>query len=171
MNITLVLIATIIILAGVFGSKNRGNISIDIKPTDTPQVKAETTEEPEPLVSSTPTPTATIVPTPSPTKTASPTSAPLTGSYSNWKYPNAGVVSEGDKLVMTSGDNPDNIMNWYKSKVEGGGYNVRNSIKTNSNGLVKDTIQGVKGNESIGIVINKKPSETLSKIEVEIGSL
>jgi hypothetical protein len=80
-------------------------------------------------------------------------------------------VSQGGTLILTSGDSTDTITDWYRARIASNGYNIRNSIKTSANDVVKNVIQAVGKDNSINVEITKGSGDTLAKIEVELGSL
>lgn len=160
MNVVFIAIAIVVVaVGGYFGSKNKATetknevLSLNTTesfPTNTPRVEPSATSSIKP-----PTSTATSV---------------STSNYSDWKYPNAKVESEGKVLVMSSNDDADKITNWYKDKVMSLGYSTRNSIKTSSNGVVKNLLQVVNKERSVSIEISKPHSDATVTIEVEITS-
>jgi len=158
MNIALVVIAVIVIVAGAFTSRN----GLANQPENI-ETKPESTPAPSPTVK----PVVTVVATPSPTDT--PTSEPKRVEInSGWAYPNSRVISEGGTLVLMSGDNTDAITDWYKNKIESGGYNVKSFIKTSANDVIKNVINAA-GNGSVNVEITKDGSSE-ARIEVEVSS-
>jgi hypothetical protein len=125
------------------------------------------TASPSPSYTPSVTPTASATPvvvTQAPT--ATPTASMQPSEVDNgWVYPGASVVSN-DPLVLQSADSTDAVTAWYRAKIEADGYNVRNSIKTSSNGLVKNVVQATKNEASVSVEISKSPDSSLASIEV-----
>lgn len=163
MNITLIAVAVVIILAGIVSSRSSLINQTDDLPEN--EVLSVETEESEPTEVNTASPAPTNTPVPSTAPTEEPKKVV---SENSWVYPGASVLSNGDVLVLSSSDNTDAITDWYKDKIESGGYNVKTSIKTSANDVVKNVINAANGNESVNVEITKDGGD--ARIEVEISS-
>lgn len=133
-----------------------------------------------PRTTPSPSPESTVTPSLSPTSSLAPTatpslppttSTPTQVTSSSWSYPGATVVENGGALVLTSNASPETITNWYREQIEARGFNIRNSIKTSANDVVKNVLQATKNSESINVEITKNPPETTTRIKVETRSL
>lgn len=172
MNLTLLAVAVVVLFVGALGTKTFTDKNSE-SPTSSPEVKSQETTEPSesPVATSAP---STLSPKPTSTSTAITTTPVVTQkpvSSSDWVYPGAKTIESGSKLVLESADSSDAITAWYKSKIEGEGYNIRNSIKTSANGVVKNVVQAVNGQKSVSVEISKNPSSSVVRIEVETTSL
>lgn len=160
MNIILVAAALVVVSVGIITS--RTGLMNEIDESGEVVVETETPTE-------TPIPSATIAPTVTPNPTATPesTEAPVqSGDLSEWQYPSSQAISQGSELVLTSNDSTDQITDWYKSKVENKGFNVKSFIKTSANDVVKNVISAANGQESINVEITKDPSDSSATIKV-----
>ena len=113
-------------------------------------------------------PTSSSIPAP----TSSPAPAKsVSSNYSDWTYPNSSVVSSGQELVLNSSDSPDAVTGWYRGKINSSGYNIRNSVKTSANDVVKNVISAVGNGIKVSVEITRNPGDSATKIEVELSSL
>ena len=177
MNITLVAIAIVVIIVGVVSSRGSLiNQTEEIVEEKKEEVLSEETESPTPSPQSgtgeQATPTATSIPMPSPSSDPSNETMeqPNNANYSDWIYPNSNIISQENVLVMTSSDSTDAIHDWYRNKINSGGYNVRNSVKTSANDVVKNVINAVNDDSSVNVEITKDGGST-ARIEVTLSSL
>lgn len=153
MNIILVLSAIFVLIAGILRtggtSSPHGVTSPSAVPTS--PVKAET-PSPRPSASSTP-------------DEIKEKESSKTGN--GWIYPDSTMESQGEKVVLVSPDGPGAITDWYKNKVDAGGYTTRNFIATSANEEVKNVIQAVNSGSSVNVEISRGKGDGLTRIEVE----
>jgi hypothetical protein len=122
-------------------------------------------------------PTGSILPKPTlmPTiiPTAFPTSAPTSPpniSLNDYIYPGAQIVSSaGTTINLTSTDDSNSIVSWYKNKISGNFSSKSESI-SNANGNVSALLGASSSSQSITITIQKSATESNTNIQVEIKS-
>ena len=84
-------------------------------------------------------------------------------------YPGSEITRfEGSRIYLKSLDAPDNITGWYKNKISGLGMNIKNFVQTNTNGQIKNQLNGVSSGERVNIEINKNPDKEWVEIIVNI---
>lgn len=98
-----------------------------------------------------------------------PTPEPQTPAPTNeyWVYPGSQTVqSSSGSVTLRSTDDPGQITNWYKQKVQSRNYNINNSVQTTANDVVKNTITASGASGSISVEISRAPGEGTSEIYV-----
>src|SRR3972149_3728440 len=112
--------------------------------------------------------TATI--TPNPTSSPAPTTAPTSTDKSlitNFVYPGAAVKSQtSSTLTLESTDHTDKITDWYKSKIESLGVNVKSFVATRANDKVLNKLAGAGKGLEINVEISKDAGSFLATISV-----
>lgn len=134
-----------------------------------------------PSLSDTPSgaPTPTAIPTaqrtifkyapkPSPIST-NPTPNP-TSNLNDFVYPGSQIISQsGTSLSLQSSNDPQTIINWYESRVNGT-FSGRSDSITNTNGNVNALITASNNSEDINIVIQKDNGGLYTSIEITVKS-
>ncbi len=160
--------AILIMFVGIVSARRALPLKPEIQ-TETEDVLSETSEpeaSAQPItITPVPTPAPTLAPTVAPTPSSNPSSA------TGWIYPGASVISSNGKLTLNSSDDPDKVTEWYRAKINSGGYNIRNSVKTSANDNIRNVISAAGNDTSVEVEITKKPSDSISRIEVEVSSL
>jgi hypothetical protein len=91
----------------------------------------------------------------------------FSASIFTYQYPNSEIIDFSDNsLSLTSTDETDAIINWYKEKIRGEGMNVKTFVTTKANDEVLSKLVGADGQEEIRIEISKIDDMATTKISV-----
>lgn len=126
-------------------------------------------------------------PSPSPKQTQFPSSVPSNVSViikqevrdnsqniqsinlSDLKYPNSSQISTNvNTSVLESIDDPKTITDWYKEKIISLGYKSKSFVQTTTNGNVLNKLVGVSSGSEIRVDIEKKSTESKTRITIVI---
>ena len=149
----LVAIAT----AGLFSFRARLTSNPQVSPTPTPLTVAMQ-PSPSPLPS-TPIPSTR----PSATSRPQPTAFPIQST--DWAYP--GSLSLGGGIYESSTDT-DTITDWYRTKINTLGYNVKSFVKTKTNDRILNKLAAAKQGSEILVEISREPGSQTSTITIGI---
>jgi hypothetical protein len=118
------------------------------------------------------TPTEFPTQAPSSTQTPKPSSTTSVSSSSvNFKYPGAHTIQESQTvLVMESTEDTDKITDWYKSKIEDLGMNVKSFVTTKANDKILNKLSAADGVREINIEISKDSELSAVKISVALSN-
>lgn len=155
MNLIIISVLLVILAAGVVSNKPLSENNNLPEPTPSPLQTG--TQEPSPVMSSTP--------NPAPAQTSTPEKKPKVAEE-DWVYPNSIVVENAEKIILSSSDSTDKITDWYKSKIESLGFNVKSFVKTSANDVVKNVLSAAKDNRKVSVLITKNPEDIAARIEV-----
>ena len=144
-------------------------VSVVVKNTVTQPNVLSTNSEATPTSSSTPTASfATPSPTASPQVTTKPTATPslppAPQAAGDWVYPGSTRVED----TYETTDTPDQVTEWYRTKIIQSGSTVRNFIQTKSNNVVNNSLQGVTSEGTVSIQIFTSQGSTKTKIRIDI---
>lgn len=88
---------------------------------------------------------------------------------SQYIYPNSNISSQSDSFIqMTSGDDPKQITNWYKSLFTVLGFKTKSVVTTSTNGEIQNKLAGASQELSLEIEITKKAPNNQVTIKVQI---
>jgi len=102
-----------------------------------------------------------------PTKdSASPTSVPAVNqNIDAFIYPNGSVVNrENSSFTIESNDTPEQIVDWYRSKINEHDMNSTSVVQTNTNGNVLNKLAASSSTLSIEVEISRSNSSNTTKI-------
>jgi len=122
------------------------------------------------------TPTASVAPSESPIPThrvfryfPNPTFVPRS-IIDDFPYPGAHTISQTSSILsLQSSDDPQTIINWYESKINGN-FSDRSDNVSNTNGNVNATLSASGSSERINITITKSAGELYTTIDLKIKS-
>ena len=84
-------------------------------------------------------------------------------------YSNSSIVSStDDQLILESFDDPDQITDWYKQRLESRDMNINSFVTTNTNGNINNELVSSDGTVEIRVKIAKSAEEDKASIEVNI---
>ncbi len=87
-------------------------------------------------------------------------------SLEDFYYPGSKKIKERkESLVLESKDNPEQITNWYKEKINER-FSVKSFIVTNTNNAILNKLVGSNGREGLLIEITKNENEHIVQIIV-----
>lgn len=90
-------------------------------------------------------------------------------NLSQLKYPNSKVVNQDKNAVLlTSKDNPDKIIDWYKEQLKKSKMDTEALIQIKNNGDILNRFTGIDGKTELGIEIFKSSYELEAKIFITI---
>ena len=156
MHVLITIGAVILVLAGVFYTRvSKPDVSqeqvLSIKATPVETVVPIPTASPKPH---TPVPTQQLV---------SPDSS---GSY---HYPGSQTVSvSGSVTVLTTGDDPEKVTDWYKNKIRSRGMSVTSFVVTKTNNNVFNKLAGASAGKKIEFEIKKAAGDPVVTITVKV---
>ena len=168
MHIGAIVIASVIVLTGIFYRQisSRNSTSQTADEQDVLSEETSNEEDVENTISLTPT-NPPNSPTSAPTNTSTPTIN--NSSINNYMYPNSSVVSSSNNfLSLTSEDSADVITDWYKNKIDSEGMNVTSFVTTNTNDNVLNKLVGADGTNEVSVEISKISNSSTVHIEVSI---
>lgn len=102
-----------------------------------------------------------------PTKdSASPTSAPAVNqNIDTFIYPNSSIIDRGsNSFTIESNDNPEQITDWYKSKINEQDMNSTSVVQTNTNGNVLNKLAAKSSSLSLEVEISRSNSSNTTRI-------
>lgn len=151
-------------------------IGVYLNQKDTENFIAQEVQAPQTQVlsesdESSPSPTAT--PSPSPHSVdmnmASPTPQPVQINQSTWFYPSAQITNtSSSKTTLISSDNPDTIVDWYKSKFKSQNLNVKTTVRTVTNDNYLAKLAGADSNLEVNIEVKKDSAATQTTISLQV---
>ena len=166
MNLVLTSVAVILVVIGIFVSKNL--TSIDIKQQSEPKVLSDESQN-NLYSTSSPTPPVFFV-TPLPTMTPAQTSN-FRSDINYYKYQNSELISESEgKMTLINTDNVDVITDWYKDRIKSRNINVKSFVKTKTNGDVLNKLAGASSDEEVNITIKQNSESSVVNIDVSLDS-
>ncbi len=168
MHIGAIVIASVIVLTGIFYRQisSRNSTSQTADEQDVLSEETSNEEDVENTISLTPT-NPPNSPTSAPTNTSTPTIN--NSSINNYMYPNSSVVSSSNNfLSLTSEDSADVITDWYKNKIDSEGMNVTSIVTTHTNDNVINKLIGADGTNEVSVEISKISNSSTVHIEVSI---
>jgi len=85
----------------------------------------------------------------------------------DYQYPNSEIInSSNNPLFLTSTDETDAIIDWYKEKIGNEGMNIKTFVTTKVNDEVLSKLVGVDGQKEIRIEILKTNGKADTEISV-----
>jgi len=86
----------------------------------------------------------------------------------SFKYPNSETSrSNSAETKYQTGDDPEEVTNWYKNKIKEQNLNVRSFVQTTVNNKTENLLVGANGNQEIRIEITRDVDENLTTIVVK----
>jgi len=154
-------LSVFLVILGAYSSRK---YQIEGKGVSNQEVLSQTQEAQEPDSSPTdstsPTLPPTHTPTPKPTR-------PPSSSISAFVYPGASLKSQTTtSLALESNDDTDKITDWYKTKIEELGMNVKSFVTTRANDKVLNKLSAADGAREINVEISKQQGTSLVVISV-----
>jgi hypothetical protein len=170
MHVLAILIAVIILTAGVFVGRNQkiseNNDSQQDQVLSEQKIEEQLSGDEEQIFpSQTPTQIPSSIPSPIPSN--------ITQGHNvdSYRYPNSAIIdSDSNSLTLHSKDSVDVITNWYKEIIENEGMSVSSFINTSANDKVLNKLVAADGNEEISVEIYKEPGSSVVKISVTVES-
>ncbi|MBU0569840.1 hypothetical protein KKB40_03595 [Patescibacteria group bacterium] len=106
-------------------------------------------------------------PFPTPTLVLSPAPQLFLEEIFDYQYPNSEIVNSSDNsLLLTSTDETDAIINWYKEKIRNERMSVKTFVTTKINKEVLSKLVGADGEKEIRIEISKTDNSATTEISV-----
>lgn len=85
----------------------------------------------------------------------------------DWQYPGSTSTQLDPGMVFITTDDPAPVTDWYQNYIEKSGYSVKNFIRTNSNGNIKNVLSA-SGEEDVTIEITKASNSKDTLIRVSL---
>lgn len=106
-----------------------------------------------------------FIPPPIPTSQPIPSPSPST-NINDYVYPGSQIISSSaNNLSLKSIDDPQVIIAWYETKINGG-FSSRSDSVTNSNGNVNATLSATTNSQKINITIQKTAGELYTNMQI-----
>ncbi len=81
-------------------------------------------------------------------------SEPIAASSNNFQYPGSVLINSKNGIdVYETSDDPKVVTDWYKEKIRGDGYDVKNFVTTTVNGVVENKLNANDGDKEVSIKI------------------
>jgi hypothetical protein len=159
MNIVPITISIIIVALGIIVRQSEDSV-ITIKTPRAVTDMSQQSHSPTPHPSYTPMPTHRIL--------TEPSNIPVPSTSDDWIYPGSGIISDGDRLTLSSDDDVDRITAWYEDKIRTLSMRIRTVVRTNTNGTLKNTLSASGNDTGVHLEIVRERGSDQTSITVSL---